>query len=112
MSARDDVIEAMARGLFKRQCERADEDERREGREPPEKWADPWAPHGINQRKLLYAEAEAAYNALRAAGFRIVPYKPTEAMIRAGGVRPNAHTRKKRIAIHRAMLDVSDREGE
>lgn len=53
--------EAVARALWRKDCERSDAEERRAGRTPPEKWADPWHPSGcgVRQQKGYLEDADA-----------------------------------------------------
>ena len=62
----DGMVEQVARELHRIDCDKADADERREGRQPPEKWADPWSPTGggIRQRKAYLRDARRIIAAL------------------------------------------------
>lgn len=63
----DETVRRVAKALYASDCKRADADEIRAGRKPPEKWADPWHESGcgIRQQKPYLDDARAAIGALK-----------------------------------------------
>lgn len=60
----DLIRENVAKALHVLDCHDADDEERKAGRAPPEKWADPWLPTGVRQLEKLLARADVFLAAL------------------------------------------------
>lgn len=62
----DPRLEAIARGIHKFDCLCGDEDRRRHGLPPVDRWADPWHPGGARQLAKLRREAAVILSELDA----------------------------------------------
>ena len=64
----------LAKAAWRLDCVIAEEDYRRERRQLPDKWADPWHESGcgVRQQKQYFEAADNSIAAISAAGFSIV----------------------------------------
>ena len=80
---RGKVLAAMAKSLWRLECQRTEKQFMRDGFAIPPKWADPWDESGCggHQQKQYIEEAKAALDALHGI-VRVVPPSPTGQMLR------------------------------